>query len=43
MLYNMYVIKQYTLDQAKKYNYTVKPSTDLNKKIDVYNYHHSII
>lgn len=32
----MYQIKQYTLDQAKKYNYTVKPSTNLNKKIDVY-------
>ena len=39
MLYNMYVIKQYTLDQAKKYNYTVKPSTNLNKKVDVHEDH----
>jgi len=32
----MYQIKQYTQDQAKKLNVTVRPSTNKNKKIDVF-------
>ena len=32
----LYEIKQYTFDQAMKYGYTVKISTDKKKKIDVY-------
>jgi len=31
-----YQIKQYTRDQAKKLNVTVRPSTNKNKKIDVF-------
>ena len=31
-----YKIKQYTIDQSKKYGYEVKVSTDKRKKIDVY-------
>ena len=31
-----YVIKQYTFDQAKKYGYIVKVSSNRNKKLDVY-------
>ena len=31
-----YEIKQYTFDQAKKYGYEVKVSTNKKKKIDVY-------
>ena len=30
-----YVIKQYTLEQAKKYGYIVKLSTNKKKKLDV--------
>ena len=36
MVSNHYQIKQYTIDQAKKYGYTVKVSTNKKKKIDVY-------
>ena len=32
----MYKIKQYSYDQAKKLNVTIKPSERKNKKIDVY-------
>ena len=31
-----YEIKQYSIDQAKKYGYTVKLSSNRNKKLDVY-------
>lgn len=31
-----YVIKSYTKQKAKELGYTVKPSTNANKKIDVY-------
>ena len=31
-----YVIKQYTVDQAKKHGYIVKLSINRNKKLDVY-------
>ena len=31
-----YVIKQYTFDQAEKYGYIVKVSSNRNKKLDVY-------
>ena len=32
----MYEIKQYSYDEAKKLNVVIKPSTNKNKKIDVY-------
>ena len=32
----MYKIKKYSYDQAKKLNVSIKPSTNKNKKIDVY-------
>jgi len=32
----MYQIKQYTRDQAKRLNVTVRASTNKNKKIDVF-------
>ena len=32
----MYQIKQYSYDKAKKLNVTIKPSSNKNKKIDVY-------
>ena len=32
----MYKIKNYTLKRAKKLGFTVKPSTNKTKKIDVY-------
>ena len=31
-----YEIKQYTIDQAKKYGYTVKVAQNKKKKLDVY-------
>ena len=31
-----YIIKSYTKQKAKELGYTVKPSTNTNKKIDVY-------
>ena len=31
-----YEIKQYTIDQAKKYGYEVKVSKNMKKKLDVY-------
>ena len=31
-----YEIKQYSIDQAKKYGYTVKVSSNKKKKLDVY-------
>ena len=31
-----YEIKQYTIDQAKKYGYEVKMSKNKKKKLDVY-------
>ena len=31
-----YEIKQYTIDQAKKYGYVVKLSSNKKKKLDVY-------
>ena len=31
-----YIIKPYSLSQAKKLNVTIKPSTNNKKKIDVY-------
>ena len=31
-----YEIKQYSIDQAKKYGYTIKTSSNKKKKLDVY-------
>jgi hypothetical protein len=33
----MYEIKEYTKKKAKEYNVKIKPSTNKNKKIDVFN------
>jgi len=35
-LYMTYKIKQYSFDQAKKLDVDIKPSTNKNKKIDIF-------